>query len=901
MDVDPPFFQRESDSSNEDNPKLDPRFLLNNSVPAMPRNSPNDSSAADDYRSVIDDLTIEIQRLKEELKRYKQLTPDKLNRERLFEVKIHGLPKRKKRELEDTLREFAATLDRTPSLEEGSSQKKQSRRQNRMYSASGSHSKYQASSSGSRSRPVDSAYASASTGAHSSGTSLARPSVSSKHSSDQKVQRYLNDIPEGLYPRHMVMSDKEKKKMVVRRLEHLFTGKFGNGVKSLNKSTKQFVAPPPVVADGKDGAAPMVHQPPMLSGAVQASREAKMLTPDDSKKQTRSRDNVSTSHSGGEQTESAGNGNSSGGGNATGSNTSPPNAELHEQRPTRPRDLDPDRVQVPSENMEYIRHLGLVPPELLGQPENTHDVSPDAEGWVYLNLLCNLAQLHIINVAPDFIRAAVAEKSSKLQLSPDGRKVRWRGGSDGSKFSSDSSAEHSQRSPTTDESESVKKDCARKKQKTQHSSAGNGTSGGPSLGRHNSGGNSTHSFHYQPLFARKSPSQVVSDESGSSYGGPDDSNIGESRWDNSGSGSTRRKRRRDGAIIYYSGAPFCTDLSGDPGDVSPVTYVSSMRPGQESVSANDRSNAVAVERSRSGRPTSYRGTSNSSLAYRPLSDPARIPPEDAGGSSQGYSPPPLLTHSSEDSVESLEFDAPWSEDPQVTREYRLEPCGIGGVLPEDHFVVVVTSRRPKSEGIAVTAPAMRRRRSRQTADSLLSRIAALTTTASGNPPEPSPSKAGSSPVSIEYLSGRIKRLEPVPLPPPATFYPPFSSSSSSDFDDQGSDGDDSSSEEYMGRLANPHQSDNEYLERADITGSDEEGGEPDGEESPDNMAVEDEDDDEETGLGARRLPPLLRREARRRSSSADGPLGATTTNSDHTRSSLATAGGAKSHYSSSSD
>src|SRR5690349_15516782 len=62
----------------------------------------------------------------------------------------------------------------------------------------------------------------------------------------------------------------------------------------------------------------------------------------------------------------------------------------------------------------------------------------DADGWVYLNLLCNLAQLHIINVTPAFIRAAVSEKSTKFQLSPDGQKIRWRGGTHGTRFSSDS-------------------------------------------------------------------------------------------------------------------------------------------------------------------------------------------------------------------------------------------------------------------------------------------------------------------------------------------------------------------------------------------------------------------------------------------------------------------------------
>lgn len=209
IDVDPPFFKRESDSSTP--PGLDATH----------------SSSADDYRSVIDDLTVEIQKLKDELRRYKQKGPDMLRKNKLFEIKIHGLQMTKKRELESTLRDFAASLDDSPDA--ASSQRKKSRHANRdcLYSASGSVSKH-ASSSGSNARPADSAYASMSTGANSSGPSPGRPVTGpSVWSSDQKVENYLCDIPEGLYPRLMAMTDRERKKLVVRRLEQLLTGKIG--------------------------------------------------------------------------------------------------------------------------------------------------------------------------------------------------------------------------------------------------------------------------------------------------------------------------------------------------------------------------------------------------------------------------------------------------------------------------------------------------------------------------------------------------------------------------------------------------------------------------------------------------------------------------------------------------
>ena len=46
---------------------------------------------------------------------------------------------------------------------------------------------------------------------------------------------------------------------------------------------------------------------------------------------------------------------------------SPLELPLLRQRPTQPCGLDPDRAQIPSENMNYIRHFGLLPSELLSE------------------------------------------------------------------------------------------------------------------------------------------------------------------------------------------------------------------------------------------------------------------------------------------------------------------------------------------------------------------------------------------------------------------------------------------------------------------------------------------------------------------------------------------------------
>ncbi|KAL7797268.1 frequency clock protein [Trichoderma ceciliae] len=701
-----------------------------------------------------------------------------------------------------------------------------------MYSGSGSMSlsKHASSSSGSHTRPVDSAYASMSTGAGSSGTSLNRPQGGSRFkTNEQKVENYLRDIPEGLYPRSLSMTEKEKKKLVVRRLEQIFTGKIGGRHARQNQPNQApagSLAPAP--AQGTLGVpspqrSSLVQHPNLnanLNPVSEPMREARILPQEHQSghvgKKSRSQDVGSVSNSNGDQTESGGNGN--GNGSGSGTNSSPPMPALPEQRPTRPRDLDPNRVQIPSENMEYIRHLGLVPPELIPTtPERaSDDLHPDAEGWVYLNLLCNMAQLHIMNVTPDFVRNAVVDLSAKFQLSPDGRKIRWRGGIDGTKFSSDSSGDNSQRSPETDDAENTKAE-RHKRQKTDRSAGDSGSSAnnvskfGPQVSA------SSESFHYKPLFVnQQSPNgqSSMEDDTLSSFGPIEESNA-DSRWGQSGSGaSNRRKRLRDGAIIYYSGAPFCTDLSGDPGDVSPTTYMLSS--GRERV---DRQQVQFV------RPLPFRSGSGSSIARRPLSDATlglgSISKMEVG---EVAGVPELVIDLGDESSE-LNMEFPWSDEQQILEVRPLEPCGLGGVLPEDHFMVVVTTRRSKLDAHAGQQSTDQRKLPEEVTDHIINRLATMSTSSPRPITRRLPMQGDASKVRIEYLSGRIRRLEPVPLPPPAIFFPPFSADTWSE-DGFGSEGDDESSQEFMSRRANPHQPD-DYPDGVDLSSGDEDGKEPD--------------------------------------------------------------------------
>lgn len=822
--VDPPFFQKQSDSSNEElNPTRGSAFPFASSTYQQHLRPPMaaHSSSADDYRSVIDDLTVENKRLKEELKRYKQYGPDPLRKDKLFEIKFHGLPNKKKRELEATLRDFASSLEGSTT---SSQQRKKSSKHVSRVQGTSLTSKH-ASSSSSHSRPVDSAYASMSTGPSSTGqnassSSIGRPSLGRAGSSaEQKVESYLQDIPEGLLPRHIAMTDKEKKKLVVRRLEQLFTGRFGGRNKGPRREQP---IPPQSGLDSHISSGGVISAPPQLAGRHATTqdephREARIQF-HESGKQSNSRGELSATYSTGDnETGETRTGSGSGSNEHSGNDNSPQNGDLPEQRATRPLDLDPDRVQNPSENMQYIRHLGVTAPEFVSQTKfRPQDVSMDADGWIHLNLLCNLAQLHIVNVTPDYIRQAVSERSAKFQLSRDGRKIRWRGGTEGTKFSSDSSGDSSQRSPETEGTDGSNEDGQRKRQKTSAQTSAHSSKGQTKLGPQTSA--SSKSFHYKPMFVhnQSSSADTSMDETGSqaSYGAVENSNLNSrSTGFVSGSGSSpRKKRRRDGGIIYYTGAPFCLDLSGDPGDTSPTTHLTSSGQEQETSQANEE------------KPNFVRTESGSSLPYRPLVD---IPQNTGldGALEEEY----VMDEGDMSDVEEYGFC--WCEHPERPQlnplQACLEPCGLGGITPEDHFAVLVLTRHPINVKGYKGRPGVVRLKSDETTESIANRIAGLTCSPR-TPHSPSETEPASK-VHFEVLQQRYKALKPLPLPPPAIFYPPFTDTTESEDsgfeDDYVEDDDDSDAivddSDEASQRANPYQSDKDMV-RMDGLGSDSE-------------------------------------------------------------------------------
>jgi hypothetical protein len=729
---------------------------------------------------VIDDLTIENKKLKEKLRKYEKAQSTHLEKDKLFEVKIHGLPGRKRRELEEVLREFASSIN--SSTDEGKSRipAKGVLPYPSLNPAISSISKHPSSSSTSNSRLVDSAYASMSSSVPTSTPALNHVALEGKLSSQphvgekQKIQTFLHNIPEGLLPKHsLVMTEKQKKKIVVQRLEQLFTGTTGATVgdysqplqqQEVSRSAAQAEQPTdedPIVMEGMREAYILPYMTDVDSG-----RPAKLS--EDSSRDTQ----VSRSGSSDECSPSR----------------SP------QQRPTRPLDLDPDRAQIPSENVEYIRHLGLSTPLLVS--EDSADAA-DAEGWIYLNLLINMAQLHIINVTPDFVRAAVSDVSEKFQLSRDGKKIRWRGSTKGTQLSSDSGAS-STRNRSHDDSDSLD-DLPRKKRRVE---VGKFTSMPLDVDLPERVSGPQNLFHYKPIFRHRSSSSrgtSSSDESESLFGYEARSDVCKRRiprpaklWSKrSRSGSKGRKLNDVGPIIFYSGACFCTDLSGDLGSIMTPLHVTGV--GMDGYS-NHTQTALGCEPQKKPPPL-FRTISGSIIGFRPFKDYSKGPSFLETKECRPKTPE-LLKDNLEDESDFFMEGSSISSCPPIALQ-DFEASGLGGTRPADHFAVRVQTRLTRttaSHPLKMTKLSAPRHRFRKFGHSIskssldafhkseldaseevtAARLASLMKLTSPSP-QTLPVKEDF-PVRADVLSAQFVRLAPSELPPPASYFTTASSS-----------------------------------------------------------------------------------------------------------------------------
>jgi len=373
------------------------------------------NSTIEDLRSIIDDLIIANKRLKQSFKKYEKLGDAHLQDEKLFEVCFHGLPNNKKKELEGILRKFAAGIEESPTTD---------------YSVIPSYPppfNFQKNASSYASHSAEFGYASMATfGQSSAFTPWSRVTdhdrdyrhmnKSQYNQQQRSVKSYLDDIPISSLPKnHVPMTEKFQKKAVVRRLEQIFAGRRSTPESHPQPMQQEEVAQSAAMADR------CAREATGQCFKSEGNREAR-ITPARADCEDIIRIESGSLHE------------------------LRPILHIHEhdfagsgspdQRPTRPLDLDLNRAQVPIENMDYIRHLGFSPPDMISEESLRGDY-----GWLYLNLLISMAQLHTLNVTLDFVKEAVTEYSSKFELSRDGRKVRWRGNQNITKSNCDNSSE----------------------------------------------------------------------------------------------------------------------------------------------------------------------------------------------------------------------------------------------------------------------------------------------------------------------------------------------------------------------------------------------------------------------------------------------------------------------------
>ncbi|KAL9076330.1 MAG: hypothetical protein Q9161_001046 [Pseudevernia consocians] len=764
---------------------------------------------SEDFRAVIDDLTIQNRRLRKKLKQYERLHGSHLQEEKLFEVRFYGLAAHRKRELEEILRSFASSSEVSPetSLFNLGNIKASA-------PALANHKPSSSSTSYSKvSKLIDSAYASMSgqTGV-SQKQSQDHPQTDSQaqsHSKQQNVKSYLHDIPETLLPKHsLAMSERAKSKLVVKRLEQIFTGRRAAG-RHNQSHQQQEVSHSAAQADGirletrgrkfpaiREGVREARILPKNAELEVDSLSKANLAT-QESQQTAESRgrrplkegmrearillgcaesqiDSSSETNLTGQQSRQSTDGEDSRSRDPRISRDVTPS-----QRPTRPLDLDLHRAQVPSDNIKYIRHLGLT------SPTTTLDVDRDSNnGWVFLNLLTSMAQLHTLSVTPEFIRHAVADVSSKFELSTDGTKVRWQGGTDGTKMSSDSDeSDEAGNWESTDPSVSVSKRgslpdipsrAGLENFREPNSALPVPTVGllaAPEVGAKRrpvylEHPNGMDKFQYKPLFFHGATSEDDDDDdsahgtnSASSFN-PMESATGL----NSGSHGIRelevklrKQNRENGPIIFYNKARFCTDLSGDTSGTmhDESAYCRYM---QEPIGCFQHADDDKLDESGSD--------------YVP----------DGGDviESMDLDISSTITARSALDLEDLKSS---TSDPSTTSPIPMEVSGLGGIQPEENFMVKVQVRHGgrKKRGSRAespfSSPCSQIRR-------LLHSIPRESINSFREAKDIPRSHPDHGPIKSEIISTVKTDMPPSSLPPPSYVRLPFSSSESSDGDDE---------------------------------------------------------------------------------------------------------------------
>lgn len=727
---DPPFFLQHS-SSEDKSPMQGQqpgpgRFPSRTNMPDQYLSLGADDNSSDDFRGVIDDLTIENNKLKRKLRKYEAPQDAHLDDEKLFEIRVHGMPASKKQELEELLRKFADGFQAQPS-QAGSSTTTFNK--DRLMPSLQTR---QTSSSKASAMPPDSAYVSASGPASSAPSGSAsgqniKPFQPSALSRRNNIQNYLHDIPQGLLPQHSTaMTEKTKKKLVVRRLEQIFSGSVAALNGRQHPLQQQEVSQLAAKADRSDREASGRH------ALAEGNREARIMNDDNdatSGMKTTSSDEACSKKSMSEER------------TPKEVKSTDSKQSLHtlpeqgiserdffekslsghspQQRPTRPLDLDPQRAQVPEDNIDYMRHLGFSPPDAYSSrsPEEGH-------GWIYLNLLMNMAQLHTINVTTDFVKKALQDYSTRFEISSDGRKVRWR------------------RNRTYASAKS-------EMDGTSSSSPNYSPSGQNPRKRIKLGAGDK--FAYTPMFAKRSSEET--DDSSAEAGSIQSSrdalrNQGKSLRNRSGSRVLKNHRKREnGPIIFYNNAKFCTDLSGDNKTEAAMIY----------------------------NPIMYHVAASNPLGSHeaPISDQTA---EKKGPLNDAYDLPEPMDLADNPIPPSMEINFPPTTPLTSASErspFEMEVSGLGGVYPADNFAINVRTKHARHDQLAPQTIRY------QLPERYPNRLTDIIIKDGG-------SRKGRSAFHKEFTSSRQKDLPPSELPPASCFISLDDSESEDDSDEEGS-------------------------------------------------------------------------------------------------------------------
>lgn len=495
---------------------------------------------------MIDDLTVRNNKMRQKLKRYEKLHCSHLRKEILFEVRMHGLQSRWKRDLEQTLRSFASTIEgastrpTTMPVLPGTS----------LGPNPGALSDKPSWSSDIYHKHVDSAYASISASgqtrisqtAHNDNKSQERL-VESTENPRLQTNSHPHDAQHAFSSRRLrFISTDTKQKLIVWRLEQLFTDRLRSITADQAYLQQQVVSHS---AASEDSKATEAGDNSVETGGA---REARILAAGarlpierivDNQAGIIGRDGNDFDH-------------------PMGGDSVADSPKKSEQRPTSLVDLETYLAQAPEEAMKYIRHLG-----------------PYCSGsWIYLNLLSNMAQLHFFNVTPNFVRKSVARFSSKFEISRNGQKLRWKGGNQGTRSSSDSGS-NGKRKRTSESSPSdtgtwAQSDVNRLSQVSNYNSSpgpGESPRRRPDFLRQL---NRAADFQYKPLLFHAARSERddfydYDNDSMTSGDGIDSmAGVDPPCKDNLTARSTPKKRGSNGGpIIFYNKANFCIDLSGD--------------------------------------------------------------------------------------------------------------------------------------------------------------------------------------------------------------------------------------------------------------------------------------------------------------------------------------------------